>query len=102
MDSIVNLRDMSCETEKFELFCYDKKIKINIGDKGTVQIKLSDRSCAVFSKEELLDRLSYMEHNQYFLRVPKYYLMECINQVYSPSVCKSQYYGIEKYKKPWV
>ncbi len=101
MRSIAILKDKSCETEKFEHFCYDKEIQINIGDKGTVQIKLSDKSYAVFSKEELLDMLSYMEHNHYFLKVPKYFLMECINQVYHPTINKRQYYGIGNYR-PWV
>lgn len=79
--------------EQFKLFCFDKLINIKIGDKGTIEIKADEKNYAVISKDILLEMLSHMEHNQCFLKVPKYYLMECINEVYNPSMNKRQYYG---------
>ena len=94
MYSIININDRNGDDEKFELFSYDKKMLINVGNKGTIQLKLSDRSFAVFEKDELLYMLSYMQHNHYFLGIPKYYLIECIDSVYNPSTDKRKYYGI--------
>lgn len=69
--------------EQFRNFPFDDLI-LRIGDIDTVELYKDDELIAYVNRENLEFLLERMGHNEKFYMIPKYFYIECINEVFHP------------------
>ena len=70
--------------EHFREFVYEKDIVIKVGDIDTIEIFKDGKQVAYINKDNLIFLLERMGHNEKFYMIPKYFYIECINEVFHP------------------
>lgn len=69
--------------EHFREFVYEKDIVIKVGDIDTIEIFKDGKQVAYINKDNLIFLLARMGHNEKFYLIPKYFYVECINEVFN-------------------